>query len=197
MLITSEPGEYACVSESGEHAACTVEPLPQASTVEGAWDVQFQKNRGAPEQIRFETLTDWSKHFEKGIQHFSGTATYRKAIQVPPNLLGPGKRLFLDLGSVQVMAQVRLNGKDLGVVWAAPFRLDISDIARPGENELQITVANLWPNRLIGDQGLPQEERITWTTWNPFDAVTPLLPSGLLGPVTLRPVVERQMRLRR
>jgi len=88
-----------------------------------------------------------------------------------------------DLGQVFVCAQVKLNGKDLGVLWRAPFKLEITDAVKPGANMLEITVANLWPNRLIGDQALPPEKRVAWTTWNPFTKDTPLQRSGLLGPV--------------
>ena len=84
------------------------------------------------------------------------------------------------------MARVRLNGRDRGVVWKTPFRADVGDALKPGENNLEITVANLWPNRLIGDAGLPKDECIAKTTWNPFSQDTELLESGLLGPVTLQ-----------
>jgi hypothetical protein len=104
--------------------------------------------------------------------------------------LSEGSRLQLDLGRVQVMAQVTLNGKDLGVLWKAPFQVDITDAAKPGVNTLEITVANLWPNRLIGDQSLPPEKRVAWTTWNPFKKDTPLLESGLLGPVIMEECKE-------
>jgi hypothetical protein len=93
---------------------------------------------------------------------------------------------FLDLGRVAVMARVRLNGKDIGVVWKSPYRVDVGDALKPGENVLEVTVANLWPNRLIGDAGLPEQERIAKTTWNPFTKDTALLESGLLGPVSLQ-----------
>jgi hypothetical protein len=83
------------------------------------------------------------------------------------------------------MARVKLNGKDLGVVWKSPFRLKLDEALKPGENRLEIEVANLWPNRLIGDAGLPEAQRVAWTTWNPFAKDTPLLESGLLGPVKL------------
>ncbi|NLH43823.1 MAG: hypothetical protein GX448_18440, partial [Planctomycetes bacterium] len=81
-----------------------------------------------------------------------------------------------------------LNGKDLGVLWKAPFQVEITNAVKPGENTLEITVANLWPNRLIGDQSLPPEERTTWTTWNPYTKDSPLLESGLLGPVRCKTV---------
>jgi hypothetical protein len=92
------------------------------------------------------------------------------------------------------MAQVKLNGKDLGVLWTGPFQLEITDAVKPGANVLEITVANLWPNRLIGDQFLPADKRVTWTTWNPFKKETPLLESGLLGPVRCKTVTMAQTR---
>ena len=122
------------------------------------------------------------------MKFFSGTATYRRTFDWKPLESASANRqspIFLDLGRVEVMARVRLNGQDLGVVWKTPFRVDVSDALQPGENLLEITVANLWPNRLIGDAGLPEPQRIAWTTWNPFTKDAPLLESGLLGPVTL------------
>lgn len=159
-----------------------------AQTITGPWGLRFQPNRGAPERLTLDALTDWSQHADAGVRFFSGTATYRKTFDWKPlasTIANRQSPIFLDLGRVEVMARVRLNGQDVGVVWKTPFRLDVSDALRPGENVLEITVANLWPNRLIGDAGLPEPQRIAWTTWNPFTKDTALLESGLLGPVTL------------
>jgi hypothetical protein len=143
--------------------------------------VAFQPNRGAPERVSLDTLTDWSQHSDPGVRHFSGIATYRTQFDWTPR----ESRLFLELGKVQVLAEVRLNGRDLGPVWTAPFRVEITGALRPGPNLLEIRVANLWPNRLIGDAALPPAQRVAWTTWNPFQKEAPLLPSGLLGPVRI------------
>jgi hypothetical protein len=97
----------------------------------------------------------------------------------------PEEALFLDLGEVHEEAEVRLNGRKLGVVWTKPARIDISKAAKRGENYLEITVVNLWPNRMIGDAGLPVEERFTKTNAQKFTSATPLYSSGLLGPVVL------------
>lgn len=148
----------------------------------GPWTVQFDPRWGGPAAIEFPKLISWSAHSDDGIRFYSGTAVYRKTFPLPAK---PQSGMFLDLGQVQVMAQVKLNGKDLGVVWTPPYRVDISGAAQAGSNTLEIHVANLWPNRLIGDQSLPPEMRLTSTTWNPFRKDSPLLESGLLGPVRL------------
>ncbi len=130
-----------------------------------------------------EKLVDWSQHPDPGVKYFSGQATYSTTFPFAPASGAQGTRLMLDLGRVQVMAQVTVNGKNVGVAWRSPFQVDITSTVQPGENRLEITVANLWPNRLIGDQSLPPEKRMAWTTWNPFKKDSPLLESGLLGPV--------------
>lgn len=157
-------------------------PSRSLGEVGGPWAVSFPPNRGAPKQVTFAALSDWSKHPDAGIRHFSGVAAYRTEFKWEPQ---PAARTFLDLGAVQVMANVRLNGADLGTVWTAPFRVDATQALKRGLNTLEIRVANLWPNRLIGDAALPPDQRVAWTTWNPFNKDTPLLPSGLLGPVRL------------
>ena len=156
--------------------------------ITGAWEVSFDPKWGGPAQARFEKLEDWTKRPEPGIRYYSGKAIYRKTFDAPNGTFPPlgFKRLFLDLGSVKNLAAVRLNGRDLGAVWCAPWRVEISDTIKPSDNQLEITVVNLWPNRMIGDQSLPREKRFTWTTWNPFTKDSALMESGLLGPVTLQ-----------
>lgn len=153
----------------------------------GPWKVSFDPRWGGPELVVFETLQDWSKRSEEGIRYYSGRAVYRTTFDAPE--VAPGRRLYLDLGRVKNLAQVRLNGRDLGIVWCAPWRVDITEALNGADNQLEIAVANLWPNRLIGDQSLPAEQRLTSTTWNPFRKDSTLLASGLLGPVTI--VAER------
>ncbi len=151
----------------------------------GAWDVSFDPKWGGPAKVTFERLDDWSQRAEEGVRHYSGVATYRKTFDLPSGDARP-KALFLDLGKVKNLARVRLNGRDLGVVWCAPWRVAIGGAVQAKDNRLEIEVANLWPNRLIGDQSLAPEKRLTSTTWNPFKPDAPLLESGLLGPVTLQ-----------
>ena len=112
------------------------------------------------------------------------------AFDLPANLCAPGVELRLDLGTVKNLAQVRLNGSELGVLWKPPFRIPITRAAHAGRNELEVRITNLWVNRLIGDQQRPVSERVTWTTFTPYSGQTPLLPSGLLGPVKVVPAVR-------
>jgi hypothetical protein len=166
-------------------AASNYAPVTRQSELTGAWNVSFDPKWGGPQKVVFDSLADWSKRSEDGIKYYSGTAVYRKQFNLA-KLPAAGDRLLLDLGDVHEVATVKLNGLDLGVVWTKPARVDISAAARAGDNNLEITVVNLWPNRLIGDAALPAEKRFTETNIRKFTTATPLLPSGLLGPVTVQ-----------
>ena len=160
-------------------------PMHSVVNLDGAWEVSFDPRWGGPKNVTFETLVDWSERSEDGIKFYSGTAVYRKTFEVPSP--GPlfGQKYFLELGDVKNLARVKLNGRDLGVVWCAPWRIEIGDALKVGSNQFEIEVANLWPNRLIGDLSLPAENRYAWTSRNPFKKDSPLLPSGLLGPARI------------
>jgi len=154
-------------------------------TLKGPWEVSFDTSLGGPAKVNFDTLYDWSTDQEDGIKYYSGIATYNKTFYLP-GLSEKGSSIFLDLGRVHEMARVSLNGEDLGVVWCAPWQVDISEALTEGENKLEIKVANLWPNRLIGDAALPTEDRYTWTIeGHPYRADSNLMPSGLMGPLTI------------
>ena len=141
---------------------------------------------GGPANITFDKLDDWSTRPEPGIHFYSGRATYRTAFDLPSGNAAAMPNL-LSLGNVRAMASVKLNGCDLGVAWCAPWTLDVPpDLLRPTGNTLEVTVADLWINRLIGDAALPEAERFTKTTVNPYLATDALQPAGLLGPVELR-----------
>ncbi len=184
-----------------------LEPLTEVS---GPWDVSFDPkwcypDSGTGGKVRFDQLEDWSQRPEDGIRYYSGTATYRTTFNFPAQ--NPASAIFLDLGVVKNVARVRLNGRDVGVVWTAPWRIEITGALKSGANALEIDVANLWPNRLVGDATLPKEQRLTVTNVRTYDDMTSgtygcqkceqrkasgkpasLLPSGLLGPVTLQAV---------
>jgi len=127
-------------------------------------------------------LTSWTSDAEPEIKYFSGTALYTKSIGVPAAWLDRHSRLELDLGSVKNLAEIDLNGRKLGVLWHAPFRADVTGAVHPGTNQLEIRVTNTWVNRLIGDKQR-NTPRHAFTTFNPYQASSPLLESGLLGPV--------------
>ena len=153
-------------------------------TLSGPWTVNFDPKWGGPAAVTFDELMDWTNRPEEGIKFYSGTAIYHKKFglnEQPSN----GQRLILDLGEVHEVASVRLNGKDLGVIWDKPARVDITEAAIKGDNDLEVTVVNLWPNRLKEDESLPKEKRLTETNIHKFTAASPLLPSGLIGPVNL------------
>ncbi len=154
-------------------------------TVPGPWSVRFDRKAGGPGRVEFPELADWSRDERPGIRFYSGKATYHAEFTVPPEALPVVGPLALDLGRVRDIAAVRLNGRDLGVVWTAPWRVNVDGILKPGRNRLEVDVIDVWRNRLIGDAGLPPEKRLTWTTFEYYKPGDRLGEAGLLGPVTL------------
>jgi hypothetical protein len=187
---------FVVFREKGVPAPVPEAPTPRQSVaVAGPWDVSFQTGRGAPETAVFASLADWTTRPEPGIKYFSGTATYAKTVDIPA---GQEKRkTVLQLGAVSALAHVWLNGKDLGIVWTAPWQIELTGALKSGQNELRIAVTNPWINRLIGDAGLPPGQRITQSNlalekgkrtlkgYQGYASEDPLQPSGLMGPVTL------------
>lgn len=166
----------------------TAESFPETTEVlkfAGPWEVSFDPQWGGPAHVTFDQLDDWSKRPQRAIRYYSGKATYTKTFDIPP-LATRHTSLFLDLGTVKNIAAVRLNGRDLGVVWCAPWRVDVTEAIKPKSNVLEIAVINLWPNRLIGDAPQPPAKRVTKSNVTAFKPRMPLQPSGLLGPVTLK-----------
>jgi len=169
----------------------TAENFPKLETayeIPGPWEVQFDPTLGGPSSAtHFSQLQDWSQAKDPAIRFYSGQATYRTTFDAPPAAVQSKKASILSLGDVKNIAQVSLNGTDLGIAWCTPWHLEIPPgILKNRDNRLEITVANLWCNRLIGDAALPPEKRITRSTWYPFPPNAPLQKSGLLGPVTVR-----------
>ncbi|MBZ5582199.1 MAG: discoidin domain-containing protein [Acidobacteriia bacterium] len=153
------------------------------AAIEGAWDVAFQPDRGAPPKITVESLASWSENADPGVKYFSGTGTYTKTVQAPADWFKTGAQLWLDLGDVKNLAEVSVNGKPLGIYWRAPFRVNVTGVLKPGANTVQIKVTNLWVNRIVGDQQPGATQKYTFTSMQYYRADSPLLPSGLLGPV--------------
>ena len=175
--------------KTGKPAATGVEdnyPKPEIITkIDQPWQVIFESDRykrGPARPVTFTTLTDWSKHEDESIRYYSGTAIYKTTFDIKKK---PEGKLFVDLGQVTAMAKIKINGKYVGGVWTAPYRIEVSDVIRDGINELEVEVVNTWMNRLIGDLRLPEAERPTWAHHNSWNVHSPLQTSGLLGPVNL------------
>jgi hypothetical protein len=220
-------GKYALTDAKKQNRVIAVQGIGPAVDVKGPWKVTFPAGRGAPAEITLKELGSLHVQSEDGVKYFSGTATYAKTLRIGARELAAGKRLYLDLGAVAVLARVKLNGKDLGILWKPPFRVDITEAAKAGDNALEVEVTNLWINRLIGDEQLPAENeyagmgglqggsntggivklpewyakgqpkpaggRVTFTTWRHYDKTSPLVESGLIGPVKLRPAVIKAL----
>jgi len=179
----------------------------QIQTLGGAWKLFFPENRGAPESIELTELSSWTDSEQEGVKYFSGTATYRKLFQYDTTSFPSGNRnLYLDLGDLSKVGEAWLNGQHLGISWSKPYRFDITNIIKPGENNLTVEVANTWSNRLTGDavtgenytnsnitrsivpvEGiLPGDQaRVPWLD-------IPLIKSGLFGPVKIEYLVSRK-----
>lgn len=186
-LTARAAGDYTMQFASGKTLSAKIGELPAPLALDGEWRLSFPPKLGAPASATFDRLMSWTDSPEDGIKYFSGTATYEKEVNIPAEYLGDGRKVVLDLGAVKNLAQVSINGKSLGVLWKEPFRVDITETVHAGANQLEIRVTNLWPNRLIGDQNSPEAQRITWASVQPYKADSPLLPSGLLGPVRIVP----------
>ena len=150
-------GQYEFKTAAGRTLGCTVSDLSEPRAVDSPWDVQFPQRGGAPAKVRLSQLDSWSRHDDASMRYFSGTATYTTTFALPAGVPAVGHSFHLDLGRVAVLARVKVNGHDLGVVWKAPFRVDVTDAVRAGENALELDVTNLWVNRMIGDEQLPED----------------------------------------
>ena len=167
----------------------------ELATVHGPWAISFPPDWGAPPSITLNALTSWSDSQDDGVKYFSGIGTYAKTIDAPKSWFKRGAHVWIDLGDVKNLAEVTVNGKALGIVWHAPYRVDATSALKPGANQLSIKVTNAWVNRLIGDQQ-PGAKKYTFTTVKPYRADSPLQPSGLLGPVTVYSEVATSSRAR-
>ena len=190
-LIAREAGRYEWKMASGKTGRAEILSVPPPVVIAGPWQLSFPPKWGAPESVTMTNLISWSESAITGVSHFSGTATYRTTFELPANLASRQREeVWLALGEVRVMARIKVNGHDCGIAWKPPFQINVGAAVRSGKNLLEIQVANQWPNRMIGDAALPAAQRLTWSSWEPFKPTTPLLPSGLLGPVTLRFAAE-------
>jgi len=209
-------GSYQITTADGKTRQIEVTDIPEKMILEGSWELTFTKGGGAPDQITFDKLISWSRHSDIGIKHYSGSAMYKKTFNYQPVNSSSGLKpvVYLDLGKVAVMAEVVLNGKNLGLLWNPPFKVDVTGCIKEGENQLEIRVVNLMVNRMIGDEELPDDSdrnedgtlkswpqwlldgkpsptgRFTFTSWRLWPKDSPLQTSGLLGPVTVQTAMQ-------
>jgi len=219
VLEAWQPGRYEVKTASGLVRGCDVPPLPAPVDIAGPWPVEFQSGLGAPPTATFDNLISWPAHTNDGIRYFSGTATYRKIIELPKQPMVNGQwSMVLDLGKVGVMAEVTLNGRNLGLLWKPPYRVDVTDALKADGNTLEIKVTNLLINRMIGDELLPEDSdrndngtlkkwpqwvldgkpspagRFTFAGWRLWRKGDALQDSGLLGPMTLRTAARMDLK---
>jgi hypothetical protein len=209
-IVTGEAGVYEAKRQSGARLRFRVAAAPRDRALSGAWELAFAPGGGAPPVLTLDRLISWSEHADPGVRFFSGAAVYRKTFRAPDPLPDRSQRVFLDMGRLETMAKVKLNGRDLGIVWRAPYRVEITGLLRPGTNRLEVLVTNLWINRMIGDEHLPEDSarhpdgtlrewppwlqadrpspagRFTFTSWRLWRKDSPLQPSGLMGPIILQ-----------
>jgi hypothetical protein len=160
-LRSREGGEFLLEMSDGSRKMATVSPAPAAIELAGAWEVSFPEGWGAPERIEIPELMCWTNHADYDVRHFSGTASYRKEVELADELFHEDVVLTLDLGGVKVLAEVWVNGRNLGVLWKQPYAVEVTDAMQPGSNQLEIRVTNLWVNRILGDRRYPDD--LEWT----------------------------------
>lgn len=191
---TSAAGSYRVVLSDGQVRTFEVPTLPPPLDVNGPWQVGFPAQMDVPQQATFERLMSWTEHPQAAVRYFSGTATYQRSFELSADRLGTDRNVLLDLGQVESLAEVLVNGRNLGVFWKPPFVVDITGLAQPGTNTLEVRVTNAWLNRLIGDkqhpQGFPDAGPLQFKPYLAADISNRLgnqpIPAGLLGPVRIR-----------
>ncbi len=222
QLAAAKSGVYQATAANGKALRTEIKSLPKPFVIPGPWTLSFPSNAGAPGHVVLNEIISWTQHPLAGVKYFSGTATYEKTFHLPTEFIATNRKLYLDLGKVEVIAELKVNGHNFGTLWKPPFEADISSGVNSGENKLEIRVVNLWPNRLIGDEQLPDDcqwrtnwsgsglplakwpqwlldgrpsptGRLTFTTWKHWTKDSQLLVSGLLGPVTLRVIEKRPL----
>ncbi len=157
----------------------------EVAKLDGPWTVAFQAGRGAPATATFDKLISWADSTDKGVKYFAGTGTYTKTVQASGDWFKKGSTLWLDLGDVKNIAVVTVNGKEVGTVWHTPYRVDVSSALKAGDNKVEVKVINPWVNRLIGDLQPDATTKYTFSAWKAYKADSPLVPSGLIGPVAV------------
>ena len=205
-----ESGQYELESASGRTKVIQVENIPEEKLIDGEWEVYFPAVAKEVETVVFDSLNSYTKHETENIKYFSGTASYSKAIHVSPERFSEDLAIWLDLGRVECIAEVTINGNRLTTLWKEPYRVNITDFVTPGVNKLKVDITNLLVNRLIGDEQYPENyeykadiiteyplwlddsyqqpesPRKTFSVAKLWKQDDELVNSGLLGPVVLK-----------
>lgn len=183
-----DPGTYTLYWSDGSTMPVAAKTLPGVTEIGSGWTVRFDPQWGMKEPVKFEKLCSWTDFSDPLIRYYSGKAVYENHFELDRAQIR-NRKILLDLGNVQDVAVVRVNGHEFPVSWSAPYEVDITGCVRTGRNEVSVDVVNLWPNRLIGDGKLPPEERMTQSNVSKYDAPDAdrfLRVSGLLGPVRIK-----------
>ncbi len=192
LLIEAwQAGTYLMGMNTGQEVRASFSPPQQPFRLNGIWKIKFPCGWGAPDSVSIKKLISWTNFPVEGIKYFSGTATYETDFLIEAIQLRPNTSYYLDLGVVKDMAEIVLNDQKLPILWKKPFRADITPWLQSGQNRVEIKITNLWPNRLIGDQWLPKEARYTYTNIGKFTKDSPLIESGLSGPVQIYRVAQQ------
>jgi len=187
-------GEFEVTTAGGRSGTVEIPGPPADVVAEGPWKLEFPEGQGAPASLELAELRSWTELEPEGARAFAGTARYTTTLQVPSALLDGRHALRLDFGNVAEVAEVSVNGTSLGILWSPPYGADVTGLLRARANRLEVKVTNLWHNRIVGDLRFPQAGAYARTNlMHKFSAEMGLLPSGLLGPVVLRPTVEVDM----
>lgn len=190
MKLEKNECVFVVFREKGEPSATTLEanyPAPlRTQEATGEWDVTFESAFKTPSPVRMATLDNLSDNANDSIRYFSGTATYTTSVSL--DRAGRNEHMFMAFDNVGTMAKVYINGKYAGGVWTAPYRLDVTDFVKNGNNDVKVEVVNTWVNRIVGDMNLPESERETYLFVNHLNAKTPLPPSGIIGKVKFETV---------
>jgi hypothetical protein len=200
-ITASENGSYKMKTSTGQAINIEINRIPSDLQLTGPWKVYFDSEWGAPDSVEFAELKSWTEHENPGIRNFSGTACYKKNFQIPRRWLAKDKKIYFDLGDLWSLGEVILNDRSCGIIWKPPYRIDITEAARPGQNKLEIQITNTWANRLVGDTKLPPEKRFCKTniTYSGTPGIPwkniPLRKSGLFGPVRLISAIEKTIDL--
>lgn len=186
-LRTPAPGTYDLRYADGSTRQILSGRPAAAITLPHTWTLTFPPNWGAPPSVKLDALKSWSGSADPGMRYFSGTATYRTTLSLTAAQIKQAE-LWLALGEVHEVAGVRINGRPARILWKQPWSLRVDTLLHPGRNLVEIDVTNLWPNRLIGDAQSATGKHYTWTNIRSYKKDSALLPSGLIGPVTLTPL---------